>query len=96
MNQIGDIGAIMVAIFIAVLFSILLVAANTMSQAVRERTNELAVLKTLGFSNGLVLTLVLAESLFMALLGGGLALALAWVVISRRQPQQRVPARSSS
>jgi len=82
-NQIGDVGAIMVAILIAVLFSILLVAANTMSQAVRERTNELAVLKTLGFSNGLVLTLVLAESLFMALLGGGIALALAWVVISR-------------
>ena len=82
-NQIGDVGAIMVAILVAVLFSILLVAANTMSQAVRERTNELAVLKTLGFSNGLVLMLVLAESLFMALLGGGIALALAWVLISR-------------
>ena len=82
-NQIGDVGAIMVAILVAVLFSILLVAANTMSQAVRERTNELAVLKTLGFSNGLVLILVLGESLFMALLGGGIALALAWVLISR-------------
>jgi putative ABC transport system permease protein len=82
-NQIGDVGAIMVAILVAVLFSILLVSANTMSQAVRERTNELAVLKTLGFSNGLVLVLVLAESLFMALLGGGIALALAWVFISR-------------
>lgn len=81
-NQIGDVGAIMVAILVSVLFSILLVAANTMSQAVRERTNELAVLKTLGFSNGLVLTLVLGESLFMALLGGGIALALAWVFIS--------------
>jgi putative ABC transport system permease protein len=82
-NQIGDVGAIMVAILVAVLFSILLVTANTMSQAVRERTNELAVLKTLGFSNGLVLVLVLAESLFMALVGGGIALALAWAVISR-------------
>jgi putative ABC transport system permease protein len=82
-NQIGDVGAIMVAILIAVLFSILLVAANTMSQAVRERTSELAVLKTLGFSNGLVMTLVLAESLFMALLGGGLALLLAWTLISQ-------------
>jgi hypothetical protein len=74
-NQIGDVGAIMVAILVAVLFSILLVAANTMSQAVRERTNELAVLKTLGFSNGLVLVLVLGESLFMALPGG---IALRW------------------
>jgi putative ABC transport system permease protein len=82
-NQIGDVGAIMVAILVAVLFSILLVTANTMSQAVRERTSELAVLKTLGFSNGLVLVLVLGESLFMALLAGGTALALAWVFISR-------------
>ena len=82
-NQIGDVGAIMVAILVAVLFSILLVTANTMSQAVRERTNELAVLKTLGFSNGLVLMLVLGESLFMALLAGGIALALAWAFISR-------------
>ena len=92
-NQIGDIGAIMIAILVAVLFTILLVAANTMAQSVRERTSELAVLKTLGFSNGLVLTLVLAESLFMALLGGGLGLGLAWVVRQPRQLQQRVPAR---
>src|SRR5205823_11647674 len=76
-NQIGDVGAIMVAILVAVLFSILLVTANTMSQAVRERTNELAVLKTLGFSNGLVLTLVLAELLLMAMVAGGLALGTA-------------------
>jgi len=82
-NQIGDVGAIMVAILVAVLFSILLVTANTMSQAVRERTSELAVLKTLGFTNGLVLMLVLAESLFMAILGGGVALALAWIFISQ-------------
>jgi putative ABC transport system permease protein len=82
-NQVGDVGAIMVAILVAVLFSILLVTANTMAQAVRERTNELAVLKTLGFSNGLVLALVLAESLFMALLGGGLGLGVAWALISR-------------
>ena len=67
----------------AVLFSILLVVANTMAQAVRERTNELAVLKTLGFSDGLVLLLVLSESLSMAMLGGGVALALAWIFVSR-------------
>src|ERR1700737_3715806 len=78
-NQVGDVGAIMVAILVAVLFSILLVTANTMAQAVRERTNELAVLKTLGFSNGLVLGLVLAESLFLAMLGGGLAPAVTGV-----------------
>ena len=82
-NQIGDVGAIMVAILVAVLFSILLVTANTMAQSVRERTSELAVLKTLGFSNGLVLGLVMAESLFLAALGGGLGLGLAWLFVSR-------------
>ncbi len=61
-KQIGDIGAIMIAILGAVLFTILLVVANTMMQSVRERTSELAVLKTLGFSNAAVLLLVLAES----------------------------------
>ena len=51
-KQIGDIGSIMIAIAGAVLFTILLVSANTMAQAIRERTNELAILKTLGFSDG--------------------------------------------
>ena len=51
-KQIGDIGAIMIAILVAVLFTMLLVAANTMAQSVRERTSEVGVLKTLGFSNG--------------------------------------------
>ena len=66
-KQIGDIGAIMIAILTAVLFNILLIAASTMAQSVRERTSELAVLKTLGFPDGLILMLVLAESLFIAL-----------------------------
>jgi len=81
-NQIGDVSSIMVAILVAVLFSILLVTANTMAQAVRERTNELAVLKTLGFPDRLVVGLVLAESLSMALLAGGLGLAITWVLVS--------------
>ena len=46
-----------------VMFTILLVAGNTMAQAIRERTNELAVLKTLGFSDGRILGMVLLESL---------------------------------
>jgi putative ABC transport system permease protein len=82
-NQVGDVGSIMVAILVAVLFSILLVTANTMAQTVRERTNELAVLKTLGFSNSLVVGLVLAEALFLALLGGGLGLGITWLLVSR-------------
>jgi len=73
-NQIGDIGTIMVLILTATLFIMLIVSANTMTQAVRERTMELAVLKTLGFSNGLVLAMVLIESTVLAIVGGSLGL----------------------
>jgi len=85
-KQVGDIGSIMIAILVAVLFTILLVVGNTMAQAVRERTNELAVLKTLGFSNAKVLALVLAESMFIAVAGGGLGLLTAWAIVSRGDP----------
>ena len=81
-NQVGDIGSIITAIVSAVFFTILLVAGNTMAQSVRERTSELAVLKTLGFTNRQVLGLVLAESLLLALLAGGLGLAIAWAFIT--------------
>jgi putative ABC transport system permease protein len=80
-KQIGDIGSIMIAILVAVLFTILLVVGNTMAQAVRERTSELAVLKTLGFSDGKILTLVLVESLLIAVVGGGLGLLLSWALV---------------
>jgi putative ABC transport system permease protein len=85
-KQIGDIGTMMIAILSAVLFTILLVVANTMAQAVRERTSELAVLKTLGFSNTAVVVLVLAESLFVAVLGGALGLGLAWGIVQMGDP----------
>ena len=65
-KQVGDIGAIMIAIVAAVLFTMLLVAANTMAQSVRERTSEVGVLKTLGFSNAAILSLVLGESVLIA------------------------------
>ena len=81
-KQIGDIGSIMIAIAGAVLFTILLVSANTMAQAIRERTNELAILKTLGFSDTRILMLVLAESCLIAIVGGGLGLAVAWPIVS--------------
>jgi putative ABC transport system permease protein len=85
-KQIGDIGAIMIAISSTVLFMFGLVAASTMAQSVRERTNELAVLKTLGFSGAAILILVLAESLFIAFVGGGLGLAVAWLIVQRGDP----------
>jgi putative ABC transport system permease protein len=85
-KQVGDIGSIMIAIVTAVLFNILLIAANTMAQAVRERTSELAVLKTLGFPDRAVLALVVAESLFITVAGGGLGLAVAWLIVKGGDP----------
>jgi putative ABC transport system permease protein len=79
LKQIGDINFIANAIVGAVLFTLLFLTANTMMQSVRERTSELAVLKTLGFSGGKVLALVLVEALllcaFAALAGLGLSSA---------------------
>ncbi|HMJ90647.1 MAG TPA: FtsX-like permease family protein, partial [Candidatus Acidoferrum sp.] len=66
----------------AVFFTILLVAGNTMAQSVRERTQELGVLKALGFSNELVLGFVLAESTVIAMLGGVTGLLLGWLAVS--------------
>ena len=77
--QIGDIGTIVTGVVSAVFFTILLVAGNTMSQSVRERTEEIGVLKALGYPNGLVLILVLLESCVIALLGGLAGLGLAWL-----------------
>jgi putative ABC transport system permease protein len=85
-DQIGNIGAIAVAIASMVFFAMLLVAGNTMAQAVRERTNELAVLKTVGFTDGKVLGLVLAESCTLAVVGGGVGLAAAWLFTQRGDP----------
>jgi putative ABC transport system permease protein len=85
-NQIGDIGSIMMAIAAIVMFFILFVAGNAMAQSIRERTNELAVLKTLGFGEGRILSLVLLESVVIAVIGGGLGLLVAWVLIARGDP----------
>lgn len=76
-KQIGDIGLIVRWILFAVFFTLLLVVGNTMAQSVRERIPELAVLKTLGFSDGSVLGFVLAEAFALVLLGGLVGLALA-------------------
>jgi putative ABC transport system permease protein len=85
-KQIGDIGAIMIAISFTVLAMFGLVVASTMGQSVRERTSEFAVLKTLGFTGRGILTIVLAESLFIALAGGALGLAVAWVFVQGGDP----------
>jgi putative ABC transport system permease protein len=80
MRQLADINLIVTSIMGAVFFTLLLLAGNTMMQAVRERTGEIAVLKTLGFSGGSVLAMVLAESVLLLLIGGVVGLALASVI----------------
>jgi putative ABC transport system permease protein len=81
-KQIGDIGSIMMAITGVVMFFILFVAGNAMAQSVRERINELGVLKTLGFGDGRILALVLLESCTIAIVGGGIGLFLSWMAIT--------------
>ena len=85
-DQIGNIGAMVTAILAAVFFTILVITANTMAQSIRERTSELAVLKTLGFTNRRVLALVLAESFALAVAGGALGLGLGYLLIGLGDP----------
>jgi putative ABC transport system permease protein len=80
-KQFADIGLIVTAIMAAVFFTLLLLTGNTMAQAVRERIPELAILKTIGFSNRSVLWLVLGESVFLVVLGGAIGLGIAAVLM---------------
>jgi putative ABC transport system permease protein len=76
-KQIGDIGALVIRILAAVFFTILLLTGNTMAQSIRERIPELAILKTVGFSDGKVTVLVLAEALLLLFLGASLGMGVA-------------------
>ena len=81
-KQFGDIGLITTLILGAVFFTMLLVAGNTMAQSFRERIPELAILKTLGFSDLTVMIMVLAEAIVISLIGGLAGLFLAKFFIS--------------
>ena len=87
LRQFGDIGFIMNAISGAVFFTILILTGFTMSQAVRERVPELAVLKCLGFTDRTVLWLVLAEAFMLCALGAGLGMGLAAVITAHLPPE---------
>jgi putative ABC transport system permease protein len=70
----GNLALLLNGIGLAVSFTILLVTANTMSMAVRERRTEIAVLKTLGFPSAHVMGLVVAEAVALGVLGGALGI----------------------
>lgn len=77
-KQVGDIGFVLRAILGAVFFTLLFLTGNTMMQSVRERIPELAVLKTMGFTNGKILALVIAESLLLCLFAAVIGLGLSY------------------
>jgi len=96
MKQFADVGLIVTAIMGAVFFTLLLLTGNTMAQAVRERIPELAVLKTIGFTDRSVLGLVLAESVLLIGLGGlvGMLLAQGMVAWMAGYSQGLLPGRA--
>ena len=85
-KQMGNIEFLILSIGSVVFFTLLLVTGNTMAIAVRERVRELAVMKAVGFSDGFVLGLVLAETMVVAAVGGGLGVGLAKLFTLRGDP----------
>lgn len=77
----GNVKAFILGICGAVVFTTLLVCANTMAMSIRERTREVAVLRTLGFTRGRILKLLLSESIAIALIGGAAGVILGTVLI---------------
>ncbi|MCJ9427711.1 ABC transporter permease [Kordiimonas marina] len=86
-EQIGNIRLILTSVVGAAFFIILVIVGNSMVLAIRERTGEIAVMKTLGFQSGRLFRMILSESMMLALLGGGLGLSaatgLTWLITSK-------------
>ena len=95
-RQIGNLSLILNSILGAVFFAILMLTGNTMSQAVQDRIPELAVLKTIGYTDGRVLGLVLSESMLMCIIGGmtGMLLSLGVMRVLTRLPLNFPPMRA--
>ncbi len=89
-KQLGNIQFLIITIGSVVFFTLLLITGNTMAIAVRERTGELAVLKAVGFSDRFVLLFVMAESLLISLIGGGLGILAAKTIAALRNPLPNV------
>jgi putative ABC transport system permease protein len=78
----GNVKAFLFSIFAAITFTVLLVSGNTMAMSVRERVKEVGVLKTLGFTQGKILALLLGESVVIAVLGGFIAMGITMALCS--------------
>jgi putative ABC transport system permease protein len=82
LEQVGSIGLIITSVIFAAFFTILLIVGNSMALSIRERTREIAVLKTIGFAAPRIFGMVLAESISLALIGGLLGLGVAVMLIN--------------
>jgi putative ABC transport system permease protein len=80
-SMLGNVKVFLIAISGAVMFTILLVSANTMAMSVRERVCEVGVLKTLGFTDGNILGMILGEAIAISLLGGAFGFLLSTVLV---------------
>jgi putative ABC transport system permease protein len=92
--SLGNVKAFILGICGAVVFTILIVSANTVAMSIRERTREVALLRTLGFTRQRILSLYLAESVTLALIGGlgGVLLATALMFLIGKSPLPGLPA----
>jgi putative ABC transport system permease protein len=81
-QMLGNVKAFILSICLAVVFAILLVSANTMAMSIRERTREVALLKTLGFTRRSILGLFVGEAISLALMGGVLGTLVAYVMVN--------------
>jgi putative ABC transport system permease protein len=82
-SMLGNVSMLLTILGSAIVFAIVLVTVNTMMMAARERTTEIAVLKTLGFTDGLILRLVAAEALLLSLAGGVIGCGLAFAIFRK-------------
>lgn len=79
-QSVGDIAGFVSAIQFAVLFTLLFITGSTMTQSVRERTSEFGVLKAVGFADGLIISMVIGESLLLCLLSAAIGLSMATLI----------------
>jgi putative ABC transport system permease protein len=86
-GMLGNIKAFIMSICLAVVFTILLVSANTMAMSIRERTREVAVLKTLGFTRNTILGLFIGEAVSLAVVGGLVGSLLCFFIVSAMASQ---------
>jgi putative ABC transport system permease protein len=81
-NMLGNVKAFILSICMAVVFTTLLVSANTMAMSIRERTREVAVLKTLGFERRTILGLFVGEAMSLSIAGGLFGSGFAWLLLT--------------